>query len=259
MAGDLESLQGRWKIVSLEMEGQTMGGGDAQIEVRGARFTTRAMGAEYAGTLTVDEGQTPRRFDLRFDEGPEKGTTALGIYELRGDVWKLCLTTRGGERPKEFAAPAGTGIAFEVLQRVGGEVAVAEGAVAEGAVAESGAGQGDGAPELAGEWSAVALVRDGDALPPSMLSYGKRTATANEVTVKFGPQVMVKARYGVDRTRTPMTMDYHLAKGGRQQGIWKLEGGELTTCFGKPGAGRPVDFASEKGEGCTLAVWKQKS
>jgi uncharacterized protein (TIGR03067 family) len=88
-----------------------------------------------------------------------------------------------------------------------------------------------------------------------MLKYGKRIATANEVTVKFGPQVILKARYAVDRTRTPMTMDYLLADGKTQHGIWALEGKLLTTCFGAPGQPRPTEFASIPGDGRTLAVW----
>jgi uncharacterized protein (TIGR03067 family) len=88
-----------------------------------------------------------------------------------------------------------------------------------------------------------------------MLKYGKRTATADEVTVKFGPNVMLKARYAVDRSRTPMTMDYVLGDGKSQHGIWRLEGKQLTTCFGAPGKPRPEAFSSIPGDGRTLAVW----
>ncbi len=88
-----------------------------------------------------------------------------------------------------------------------------------------------------------------------MLKFGRRTATASEVTVKFGPQVVVQARYSVDRSSTPMTMDYMLAGGQKQFGIWALEGRQLTTCFGAPGQGRPTEFASTPGDGRTLTVW----
>ena len=256
MKGDLKKLQGGWKIVSLEMDGQKMGGG-AEIHVQGTRFTTKAMGAEYAGTLVLDEGKSPRHFDLQFEEGPEKGNTSLGIYEWDGDAWKICLTSRGGPRPAEFAAPAGTGIALELLQRVGAAVAAAasSSATVKAAVTVS---LGEGAAELAGEWVPTLLVRDGEALPDAMLAHGTRTATAEQVTVRFGGRVIVKAQYGVDRSSSPMRMDYALADGGSQKGIWKFEGGELTTCFGAPGAERPADFASLPGAGRTLAVWVKK-
>jgi len=250
MAQDLDKLQGGWTVVSLEIDGQKAGGMGARMEVRGSRFTTSGMGADYSGTLSVNQEARPKTFDLRFETGPEAGNRSLGIYELDGDSWRICLTTRGSERPREFAAPAGTGIALEILKRAGSGEAV------ESPGAETEAAAGVGAVELAGEWKATSLVRDGDALPPSMLSYGKRSATANEVTVKFGPQVILKARYSVDRSKSPMTMDYELADGKRQAGIWKLEGGRLTTCFGGPGSARPSEFASARGDGLTLAVWE---
>jgi uncharacterized protein (TIGR03067 family) len=247
MPEDLDQLQGSWKIVSLEMDGQRMGGGGARIQVHGTRFTTLAMGAEYSGTLSVNQTSQPKSFDLKFEEGPEAGNTSLGIYDLQGDSWKICLTTRGSERPREFAAPQGTGIALEILERAGAETA------RPGDVAA--VPTGEGAHELAGEWKPTTLVRDGDALPPSMLKYGVRTATADEVTVKFGPQVILKARYSVDRSKSPMAMDYVLSDGNRQAGIWKFEDGRLTTCFGAPGSARPTEFVSAKGDGRTLAVW----
>jgi uncharacterized protein (TIGR03067 family) len=257
MGKDLDRLQGTWNIVSLEMDGQTMTGGGARIVVRGDRFTTIAMGATYEGTVAVYQATAPKSFDLHFEEGPEKGNTSFGIYELDGDWWKICLTTRGSERPREFAAPPGTGIALEILQRrlVADVPDALDAPAPPDATGSPGSPAGDAAAELAGIWIPLSLVRDGQAFPKSMLKHGKRTATANQVTVQFGPQVFVKARYSVDRSRNPMTMDYLLADGQRQYGIWALEGKRLTTCFGAPGAARPSEFASSPGNGRTLTVW----
>lgn len=251
---DLDRLQGAWNIVSLEMDGHKMSGAGARIVIQGKRFQTLGMGAVYAGMVTVDQKSTPKRIDLHFEEGPEKGNTNPGIYGLEGDVWTLCLATRGNKRPEDFSAPAGTGIALETLQRVTAQT-VAAGSVETSAAVAGESPAGSGASELAGEWIPVSLVRDGDVLPPSMLSFGKRTATASEVTVKFGPQVILKAKYAVDRSQSPMTMDYVLADGQAQYGIWTFDGNRLTTCFGAPGHPRPTEFASRPGEGRTLAVW----
>ena len=248
MRQDLDGLQGTWNIVSLEMDGQKTPGAGARIVVRGDRFTTIGMGATYEGTVALHQTTAPKSFDLHFEEGPENGNTSLGIYELDSDRWKICLTTRGSERPREFTAPPGTGIALEILQR---------GLVADVPVESDAPGSpaGDPAAELAGVWAPLSLVRDGQSLPRSMLKYGKRTATANQVTVEFGPQVVLKARYAVVRSRHPMTMDYLLADGRTQHGIWALQGKRLTTCFGAPGAARPSEFASSPGNGRTLTVW----
>ena len=251
MALDLDGLQGTWNIVSLEMDGQTMPGAGARIVVRGDRFTTIAMGATYEGTVAVHQTTAPKSFDLHFEVGPEKGNTNLGIYELDGDRWKICLTTRGSERPREFAAPPGTGIALEILQRG----LVPDAPANPDSPGSQGSPAVDSAAELSGVWTPLSLVRDGQALPPSMLKHGKRTATANQVTVQFGPQVVLKAGYSVDRSCNPMTMDYLLADGKTQYGIWALEGRRLTTCFGAPGTARPSEFASTPGDGRTLTVW----
>jgi uncharacterized protein (TIGR03067 family) len=254
MGQDLDGLQGTWSLVSLEIEGQKMPGAGARIVVRGDRFTTIGMGATYEGTVSVHQTTTPRSFDLHFEQGPEKGNSNLGIYELDGDKWKICLATRGNERPREFAAPPGTGIALEILER--GSVADGPRAAdAPGSLDMAGSPADHSAAELAGVWNPLSLLRDGQALPPSMLQYGKRMATANQVTVQFGPQVVLKAAYSVDRSCTPMTMDYLLADGKTQHGIWALENRRLTTCFGAPGAARPSEFASIPGDGRTLTVW----
>jgi uncharacterized protein (TIGR03067 family) len=247
----LDRLQGTWNIVSLEMDGQKMPGGDGRIAVKGKQFTTLGMGAAYEGTLTVHEKTAPKGFDLHFAEGPEKGNTALGIYQLEGDRWKICLTTRGGDRPAEFAAPTGTGIALETLERASESGQPATKDTTRTATLPP----GDDAPEIAGDWTPLSLVRNGTAFPQEVLKAGKRIATPNHVTVKFGPDVAVDAKYVVDRSRTPMTMDYLLKSGNLQHGIWMLENNQLTTCFGAPGAARPAEFVSAPGDGRTLAVW----
>ena len=111
------------------------------------------------------------------------------------------------------------------------------------------------AGEIDGEWIPLSVVIDGKPLEKHLLKYGKRTATATEVTVKFGPQVMLQAQYSVDRSHSPMTMDYRLSGGRTQYGIWTLEDNRLTTCFSAPGKARPTEFASNRGDGRTLTVW----
>jgi uncharacterized protein (TIGR03067 family) len=117
---DIDTLQGTWKVIGLVVEGQTMSPAvfaQSRIIVDGERFESVGMGAVYKGTLTLDAGQSPKTFDLNFQEGPETGNPSLGIYELSGDTWTICLTTTGKQRPTEFRAPAGSGHALETLQK----------------------------------------------------------------------------------------------------------------------------------------------
>src|SRR5215471_15570864 len=162
---DLDGLQGTWDVVALELDGQEMGAvpPDACIQVKGSRFTTSGMGAEYTGDVTLDPTANPKTFDLLFRTGPEKGNTALAIYELDGDSWKMCLTTRGGKRPAKFATKSGTGLALQTAVRAGSKAKTAAKA------SPVAAPPGDPAPELEGEWTAVSIVMDGRPLEASLV------------------------------------------------------------------------------------------
>jgi len=119
MDEELEKLQGTWNMVSLEIEGMKMAEPafkGAKIVVKGDAFTTTSMGAVYKGTLSVNGAKTPKTLDLAFLEGPEKGNTSLAIYQLEDDTWKICLTIRGNDRPKEFVTKPGSGHALETLK-----------------------------------------------------------------------------------------------------------------------------------------------
>jgi len=246
----------------MEIDGQTMEGGSAQVVVKGERFATTSMGAAYEGVVEVDGSTEPKQFNLVFSAGPEKGNTNLGIYELDRDTWRICLNTTGGERPVRFATAPGSGLALETLARGPVRARKTAPAAAETAPPSTGgaAPEGDPAPELAGEWSMASCVLNGGPLEAEFLSYGRRTATATEVTVKMGPQTMLQAAYRVDRSTTPHQMNYLLAhgphKGKTQHGIYRLVAGTLETCFAPPGAARPADFSSTAGDGRTLTVWQ---
>ena len=103
-----------------------------------------------------------------------------------------------------------------------------------------------------------ALITDGQPLAPAMLSWGKRVVQDGEVKVMMGPQTVLQVRFAVERSHTPMWMNYvHTRGGAMQSGIYKLEGETLTTCMSRPGGERPDSFASVKGDGRTLGKWKR--
>jgi uncharacterized protein (TIGR03067 family) len=247
---DLEILQGTWNVAALEMDGQKMPAamlGAARIVVDGDRFQSLGMGAVYEGKLKLDPTANPKTFDLAFTVGPESGNTALGIYSLDGDEWRICLTTRGGDRPHEFAAAAGTGHALETLTR---GKAVAQIERPEAAPT--------GAPtELEGEWTMVSGSMDAHPIEPSMLKSGRRVTRGNQTKVLFGQQVFIDATFTLDPAKTPREIDYVHAQGmnaGKTQlGIYELDGKTLKLSSSTPGQPRPVDF--EPGSGTTVVVW----
>jgi len=120
MDSELEKLQGTWQIIFLEVDGMTPAPSvyaGSSIEVQGDRFTTRAMGAVYGGTIAMNPEVVPNQFQMKFTEGPEKGNTNNGIYELEADRWRLCLNFKGGAAPTDFVTSPGSGRALETLNR----------------------------------------------------------------------------------------------------------------------------------------------
>lgn len=259
MNDDLDLLQGTWTVTALEIDGQETPPGllaSARVVIRGDRFTTTGMGPEYQGIMTVDSSARPRRFDMKFTAGPEKGNTNPGIYQLKGDTWKICLATRGAVRPVRFASPAGSGIAVETLTR--GEAKAAPSGQSKGAVAAAAPAP---ATEIEGEWQLVSGVMDGKPMDASLVQWVKRVTQGNVTSVVAGPQVMMKAEFSLDPSKSPKAIDYvNIAgsnKGKSQQGIYGFEGDVLRICVAAPGAKRPQSFESLPKDGRALTVWKR--
>lgn len=243
---DLEKLQGSWSIVSLEVDGRQMPSSGARILIQGGNFTAEGMGSDYSGRVKLDAARTPKTFDLQFTSGPEKGNANLGIYELDVDTWKICLDMTGKARPARFAS--GPGVALETLQR---------GAIEAEPTPAPELPPGGPTEDIQGEWVLLTCVSEGMALPESMTKQGKRIATASEITVTMGPQVVVKAKYRVNRDKQPNTIDYLTARNQLQYGIFQVDGNTLRTCFAPPGRPRPTDFASDRLNQRTFTEWKK--
>ncbi|HXA51034.1 MAG TPA: TIGR03067 domain-containing protein [Candidatus Acidoferrum sp.] len=253
---DLDKLQGTWNVTALEMDGHEVAvPGSACIVIAGDRFQSLGMGAVYEGTVELNTRKKPKHFDLLFTEGPEAGNRSLGIYELKGDDWKLCLTVTGSTRPTKFATSPGSGHAFETLRR-GGDAAVQK-TTDDEAAAPLPSSASDPAPELEGEWKMVACRADGHAVPESIVNTGKRIARGGQSTTYFGAKVLMRARYKVDKSVAPHTVDYTIGNGKQPLGIWRFEGDTLEICFAPPGKPRPADFTAPGGTGHTFTAWKR--
>lgn len=271
MKSDLEKLQGVWNITALEMDGNRMPENmffGAQIVVKADLFESLSMGMVYVGKITLDVRKKPKRFDIAFTEGHAKGKTNYGIYEIKGDSWKLCLDTSGNDRPESFATKPGSGYALETLVRAPGRAKLAsrgdpgttkpeKGAENESAVKK----RAGAASELEGEWAMVSGVMDGVPMDASMVMWVKRITRGSESTVVAGPQTMLKVEFTSDTSKSPKTIDYvnlvGANKGKGQQGIYEFEGDILKFCVAAPGKARPAEFASSRGDGRSFTTWRR--
>jgi uncharacterized protein (TIGR03067 family) len=115
--------------------------------------------------------------------------------------------------------------------------------------------------ELDGEWSMVSGEANRAAMPDAMVKTGKRVAKDGETTITFGGRVYFKAKFKIDPTKTPKTIDYTMTegptKGKTQLGIYERDGDSVKFCFAAPGADRPSDFTAKQGSQQTLSVWKR--
>jgi uncharacterized protein (TIGR03067 family) len=116
--------------------------------------------------------------------------------------------------------------------------------------------------KLQGEWSMVSGSADGQAMPAEMLKQMKRVCKGDETTTTMGGQLFMKAKFAIDPSKKPKTIDYQMTdgftKGKTQLGIYEVDGDTFKSCFAKPGSARPTDFSSNPGDGRTVSIWKRQ-
>ena len=111
---------------------------------------------------------------------------------------------------------------------------------------------------MQGDWAGESLVRDGQALEADDAQALFRTVKGNDYTVHRFRKKAGSGTFKLDATKTPKEIDVvpdGLPKGTLIKGIYKLEDGRLTMCYGGPKQDRPKEFAAKEGTGHTLAVW----
>jgi uncharacterized protein (TIGR03067 family) len=114
-------LEGEWSMVSGERDGQAL----PEDIVKGAKRvakggeTTVTIGGEVflKAKFTIDPARKPKTIDYALTDGPNKGKTQLGIYELDGDTVKFCFAAPGKERPTDFTTKEESARTLSVWKR----------------------------------------------------------------------------------------------------------------------------------------------
>jgi uncharacterized protein (TIGR03067 family) len=116
---ELMQFGGLWKMSELVIGGKQPkeGAGPFQLVLRGDRWQSRTADGITSGFFRVDPTQRPRTIDVHFSDGPEKGETLRGIYELTGDTYKVCLNMVDEPRPSELVSKPGSQQVLEVFKR----------------------------------------------------------------------------------------------------------------------------------------------
>jgi len=266
-----DRLQGAWGFQALEVEGNAMPSAmiaAAQIVMDGDRFTTSGMGGVYSGTFTVDELADPQEIDLRFADGEHAGRVSPGILKLDDACLTICLALAGGTRPVSFSTAPGSGHALEVLRRSAGvrsgAAALAAGEPDSATASDVGAETPEMSGDLAalqGEWTMLRGRMDGQDLDRRFAATGSRVVEGSRVTVTFGGTTFLSARFTIDPSTEPKSMDFAIVAGPQagatMAGIYRIDGEILHVCYGSQGNTRPTEFAAEPGDGQTYGVWRR--
>lgn len=104
-----DDLRGTWKLTEATLGGAKLpDAAIAPLRLELGDGTYALTGAESPdkGTIAVDAKK--KSIDVTGTDGPNKGKTFPAIYELKGDVLRICYDLSGKKRPSEFKSAKGT-------------------------------------------------------------------------------------------------------------------------------------------------------
>ncbi len=113
-------LEGTWDMVSLERDGKEVKPQkNTKAIFTGDKFVIQVGDKVIAGgTFKVDATQKPKATDAKYTEGPDKGKSFKGIYQIDDDTLKFCRAgSPDQKRPTEFKTKADTGAMASVYKR----------------------------------------------------------------------------------------------------------------------------------------------
>jgi len=123
---ETNKLQGTWRIVNAEREGAKAPDDEIKkttLVIKGDKLTVRktenAAKPEEKNTemsFTLDPTKNPKWIDVTYTDGERKGESSQGIYELKDDTLKICMS-RGTMRPSEFESKPESQRHLMVLKR----------------------------------------------------------------------------------------------------------------------------------------------
>jgi len=123
---DAAMLAGRWRAVSLTVDGQTAKPEDAAkitvINTADGGWAVVVDGKQIAkGTNELHAATDPKRIDFEITESTDSSAVRRrheGIYDLGETTRRLCFAPSGKPRPTSFSAPKGSGAIFVTFERV---------------------------------------------------------------------------------------------------------------------------------------------
>lgn len=120
----LESLQGKWKMVSLGKNGNIapaamIENAEIYMHINGNKYTVITAGETGdQGTIKLDMSQQPVHFDQYIMQGEDAGDVHLGIVRFRDGILENFQGDKGKPRPKQFVRQWSDGASLAGFKRV---------------------------------------------------------------------------------------------------------------------------------------------
>lgn len=121
MEPDLATLQGTWKPISMEMDGELLPNErieNTRLTIKGEEFTFDTGKDSHGGLYKIKPGEDPKQLDIEITRGDEKGKVYLVIYKFEDGKMIQCMEVSNAKRPVEFTGKAESGNLYEVWERV---------------------------------------------------------------------------------------------------------------------------------------------
>src|SRR5262249_32490151 len=235
---DAELLQGEWELMALEQNGQPA----AADKIRGRRLTIQGDRFALAKeewldncSFRVDSDKNPKQIDLQ-NLTPVAGRNPphLGIYDLRGDTFRLCLSLWGSNpRPAKLGTTPDKGDRLFTFRRVAKR------------------------PDqelIQGRWILVRHTRDGQDVP-----LAKGGASILEIKFRSWDFLGEKWYFVLDESKMPRHIHLmeRISRSGPPawSGIYELRGDKLLVClppYELPRHQPPAALAAPRGSRLTL-------
>jgi uncharacterized protein (TIGR03067 family) len=107
----LKKIQGTWNFIAQEMAGKPAPKealAKMTVTFSGDKWTVRdGDKVLQGGTHKFNPDKKPGEVNAKITEGEGKGSTMLGIYEMKGNTIRVCFDPQGKARPTSFTPKEG--------------------------------------------------------------------------------------------------------------------------------------------------------
>jgi uncharacterized protein (TIGR03067 family) len=119
MKREIDALQGTWTVSQARRNGKKEAAlVDATVIVEADHFISKAGETMQArGIFKLDIGKSPKKIDLTYTDGPEKGQRVRGIYTRTKSTWILLFSAPGENRPDSFEKDSEPGFLSLILKQ----------------------------------------------------------------------------------------------------------------------------------------------